>query len=270
MSELTEQELLREARRTLRKLVPARARLKRQNDGRWMVLAHSDAVSGRTRVSAEMAAAFCRLEWIAPAPDDGRILLLTEAGRKFIASELAGSNALADRHRVLSLKTIANDSGGETLVAVNETESPLGWLKVRGQIDASQHEAGERLRRDYTLAQLEPRLGIGLSMALRGPAGADNAGLMTDTVLAAKQRFSRAMSAVGQGLSDVLFDVCCALKGLEAVETQNDWPKRSGKVVLRLALDRLAGHYGIRNPLATAPIRMWKDSKAETKALTPC
>lgn len=69
---------------------------------------------------------------------------------------------------------------------------------------------------------------------------------MTDMVLAAKQRFSAAMRAAGPGLNDLLFDVCCHLRGLEEAERANGWPTRSAKVVLRIALERLADHYGLR------------------------
>ncbi len=60
------------------------------------------------------------------------------------------------------------------------------------------------------------------------------------------------MEAVGPPLNDLLFDVCCALLGLEEAERAFGWPSRAAKVVLGLALDRLALHYGL---VVTAPAR---------------
>ena len=45
------------------------------------------------------------------------------------------------------------------------------------------------------------------------------------------------------GLSDILWRVVCAGEGMRDAETALGWPARAGKVVLTLALDRLAGYY---------------------------
>ena len=65
-------------------------------------------------------------------------------------------------------------------------------------------------------------------------------------------RVAKAMEALGPGLSDIVFRVCCFLEGLETAEKRLGWSARSGKVVLKIALERLAPHYGIA-PAEAAP-----------------
>jgi hypothetical protein len=107
--------------------------------------------------------------------------------------------------------------------------------------------AAERLRRDFELAQLQPRVTANWSASVatrRRNGEAAGLGHLTDMAMAARRRFDGAMRAVGPELSGVLVDVCCFLKGLEIVERERQWPARSAKLVLRLALDSLARHYG--------------------------
>jgi hypothetical protein len=64
--------------------------------------------------------------------------------------------------------------------------------------------------------------------------------------VAARRRFDGAMAAAGPGLSDVLWRVICADERLPTAERALGWPARAGKLVLGLALDRVASHYGLR------------------------
>jgi hypothetical protein len=164
----------------------------------------------------------------------------------------------ARQHQLRARRRVLATDGKEILVAVNEAESPLARLRHRKVIDAMQFDAGERLRRDFTIARIAPRMSIDLSAPIILKArGQKSATLLNDTVLTAKQRFSAAMRAVGPGLNDLLFDVCCHLRGLEQAERAKDWPARSAKVVLGIALDRLADHYGMR-VRGTAKLRGWQ------------
>ena len=61
----------------------------------------------------------------------------------------------------------------------------------------------------------------------------------------ARERFGKAASALGLGLSDAAIRICCFHEGLEATERRMGWSARSAKVVLKLALQRLADHYGL-------------------------
>lgn len=129
-------------------------------------------------------------------------------------------------------------------VTVNRAESPLGWLRSRGLVDARQFEAGERLRGDYERAALAPSVTMRWSARVDG--GAADGLDPSSAQLAAKRRFDAAMVACGPGLSDILWRVVCAGEGLPVAERAMGWPARAGRIVLGLALDRLADHYGLR------------------------
>ncbi|MGX1306870.1 hypothetical protein AB7M35_001590 [Amorphus suaedae] len=137
--------------------------------------------------------------------------------------------------------------------AIDLDESPLGWLARRRDkagkpiLDGAQLMAGERLRLDFTRGQMMPRMSVDLSLGMNGGGRSGRTGGfqdLSDSAMAARDRVNRALGAVGPELSGLLVDVCCFLKGLELVERERGWPGRSGKVVLLIALSRLADHYG--------------------------
>lgn len=186
---------------------------------------------------------------------DGCRFVLTEAARARLRRHGGqGNDAFRVQHQLRKVD-LRDVGGARCSVLLNDGESPLGWLRSRKDrsgkplIGEPQFEAGERLRADYWFARMSQRVTANWSSLAPlersrrgGPAGGAD---LRDEVLAAKERVRRALAAVGPEISGVLIDICCELKGLEEAEKQNGWPQRAGKVVLQIALTRLARHYGL-------------------------
>ena len=177
----------------------------------------------------------------------------------------ADINPLRARHLDLARRTIEGPNG-PTRVTADEAESPLAWLARRkgrdGRtlIEPVQLLAGERLRAEFTRAQLMPRMTSNWSASVADGRRGASPTAFTEAVLAARQRVRRALDAVGPEFSGLLLDVCCFLKALADVERERNWPLRSAKVVLQLGLDRLARHYGLAAAVhgrARSEVRIW-------------
>jgi hypothetical protein len=130
-------------------------------------------------------------------------------------------------------------------ITVNMLESPLGWLFVRGHLTKRQYEAGERLRADWERAQLSPRITMAWDFApvANGRGGSGPRPDLNGAQIDARKRFDGAVAKAGPGLSDILWRVVCAGDGMREAETALGWPARAGKLVLTLALDRIADYY---------------------------
>ena len=164
-------------------------------------------------------------------------------------------DALRDHGRLLAERPIAGDGPGRgrsgkrpaRSVTVNLAESPLGWLFARGHVSRRQYDAGERLRQDWEMGQLAPRVTMSWDSApvarSRGGSayGNDPGGAQLD----AKRRFEAAVAETGAGLADILWRVVCAGEGMREAESALGWPARAGKLVLGIALDRVADYYRI-------------------------
>ena len=155
------------------------------------------------------------------------------------------------QHLVLEEREIAMEAG-RTKVVVDQNESPLVWLARRrgrdgrAMVEPHQLQAGERLRAEFTRAHLMPRTTSNWSNPVPSDrrSGGKRTDFQADTVIAARQRVHHALDEVGPEFAGLLVDICCFLKGLEVAEHERGWPARSAKIVLQLALERLARHYG--------------------------
>ncbi|WMS42040.1 DUF6456 domain-containing protein [Acuticoccus sp. MNP-M23] len=179
----------------------------------------------------------------------------TGAGRSYLRRALASAadEPFLAQHREIEIRHLPGDRPGDesVRVAANAAESPLAWLATRkGRNGAplltdTQRRAGERLARDYARGHHSDRVTQSWDAScVRGSARRDGMSA-SEGALQSRRRVEAALGAVGDGLADVLVAVCCEEIGLEAAEKRLGWPQRSGKVVLKLALDRLGAHYGL-------------------------
>lgn len=247
-----EREFERDLRRLFRYLAEPGYRLVEMPDGRLGLT----GPRGRKRL-ATVPAVFrdrCEgdqlLEGI-EAGDGTRAWQASEIGRARYRRLCAEAEPFREQHQIVARRRFRTGRE-EALQTVNEAETPLGWLRRRKGADGRpligdrEFEAGERLRRDFTLAQLTPRVTVDWSAVAVSGRRAHDPAEIADIALAARERVGRAVAATGPYLSDILLSVCCHLEGLEAAERGFGWPKRSAKLVLQIALDRLAAHYGMK------------------------
>lgn len=237
----------RELVRVMKVLSRAAAEVTSQTDGLRL-----ESVGNRTlRLSPAVLERLTRDD-LARWTGDGR-LEATACGLAWLRRALAGADGFAAQHRE-TVSARIDMAGSAVAVTLDARESPLAWLARRRRpdgapwIDAAQVAAGERLRADYTRGGLIARVTADWSATMqtgRRGGGRGGRGELADAVLDARARVQRALGAVGPELAGVLVDVCCELRGLETVERARGWPARSAKVILALALSRLAAHYGL-------------------------
>jgi hypothetical protein len=214
-----------------------------------LVNAHFPAAAGAHLVAEDLA------RWSEAA---GRpVLEITAAGHaKLRRSAAPAPEPFQAQHRETE-ETVLEPHG---TVTRNEAESPLAWLARRKDrtgrafLEPASFAAGERFRRDFTLAGLQPRITSDWSSPASGAALGDRGMHISDLMVAARQRLDAALKALGPELGSLVIDVCGFLKGLETVEAEHRWPARSAKVVLGIALTRLASHYGLASE-ARGPVR---------------
>ena len=229
-----------------------------------------DTPDGRTLKTAVIdrpyAEAMALKDWIAVA-SEGRITRykITSAGRMALKRMLAEEEALrvgmgesgdpySEQHRDWAERNVSTDKNKRRGIRYNASESPLSALSRRKDRDGKPFlspdlvAAGERLREDFELSQMGPRITQNWERFLAGGArGNFSGGGESGGSERARKRVTSALSDLGPGLGDVVLRCCCFLEGMESVEEKMGWSARSGKIVLRIALTRLKSHYDEEN-----------------------
>ncbi|MFC6638043.1 DUF6456 domain-containing protein [Sulfitobacter sediminilitoris] len=257
-----EETLAREAARVLRRLCETGAVLAvaAELDKAVVVRDMPGGTSARTAVvDAPIAQAMALKDWITPA-NTGRIIRyhITSSGRSALTGFLdrfgvpqdAASKAVQPGEADAADRLLG-DGATNARARYALGESPLSALARRRDRDGTPFlaeqlvHAGERLREDFELAQMDGSVTQNWDHFLTAgiQSGSTNGGTCTGAPAAARGRVQAALQNLGPGLSDVVLRCCCYLEGLETAEKRLGWSARSGKIVLRIALIRLKRHY---------------------------
>ncbi|WP_166415614.1 DUF6456 domain-containing protein [Cochlodiniinecator piscidefendens] len=258
----------REAKRALRRLTETGAVLIVAKEMEKAVVLRELPGGKSTRtavIDTEIAQAMALQDWI-KCSKSGKITQyeVTPAGiaalKRMLSEQEAAKSGFhdsqamfGDQHREWGTRDITEgESERPRTIRYNLAESPLAGLARRkdktGQpfLTDDLVSAGERLREDFELAQMGPRVSQNWEKFLTGGGG--RGGISGDNRIgegpsAARDRVSKALADLGPGLGDVALRCCCYLEGIEAAEKRMGWSARSGKIVLRIALQRLKLHY---------------------------
>jgi uncharacterized protein DUF6456 len=251
--------------RFVRLLIGAKGARKKGHD-RWIVETPSGRASigvGDAETLVDAGVLQVRGVELGQGQMDAGILAATDLAKNWLRRVLAENDPHATQHRILVTK-------GEGEPALNLGESPLARLARRTAggpgpfLQPHQFEAGERIRALVEKAALRPRTTMNYSA--EHTASGKNGNCVTDLAdmaLDARARIASLKADMTPDCFSVLIDVCGYLKGLQQIEVERRWPRRSAKIVLRIALDVAATHFGIhavaRGP-ANGKTRNWSET----------
>jgi hypothetical protein len=201
------------------------------------------------RYSVERVDRVARLDRAAAVDLAGAgVLMLTETvcvagprARDWLAAEGRGKSEVASE--------VLPQVAASVLYALDE--SPLARLALARDGEsafllAHQVAAGERVRKLVERARLSPRMTMSYDAnRIAGGGGPAAANDLSDSAVDARRKLDAVAALLPADCRGVVFDVCGLLKGLQVVETERGWPRRSAKMVLRIGLEQLAAHWGL-------------------------
>lgn len=246
-----------EARRVLARLLEPGAVLAVAVDMDKAVVVKDTAAGDTVRravVSRDVAEVMALNNWIAcDTPARISRYRITQAGRSALKRMLARAENLASGLAEAPEAYAHSERPAREAIPpadrkYQSPETPLSLLARRrdrsGNLYLSKElqAIGTRFLEDFEMAGLERRPNQSWDQYLAEAALPPGTGTPRGNE-AARARVVGALRDLGPGLGDVALRCCCYLEGLESIEQRMGWSARSGKVVLRISLQRLRLYY---------------------------
>jgi hypothetical protein len=153
----------------------------------------------------------------------------------------AGDDVSRAGHRPAARKRSAGAESPLAVLARRKRGSGGAWLTP--ELVA----AGMRFRESWELAQIGGKMTQDWDRLVAGRIGGAHAkvdaGAAATRRLEAEEGLAAAIRALGPDMAETVILAVCQEQGMEDIEDRLDYPARSGKIVLRIALATLARHY---------------------------
>jgi hypothetical protein len=172
----------------------------------------------------------------------GETVAATAATAGWLRRSLLEGDRFADQHR-----EIAAGPEGTRLNLGDDVLARLGRPDGKARtafLSPAQLEAGLRLRRMWQRAGIAPRLTMHYSPDHMPGSGSGQAEV-GDMAADARRRFNALLAELPPDCARVVFDIAAELRGLQEIETDAGWPRRSAKLVLRIGLEQVARSLGL-------------------------
>lgn len=137
----------------------------------------------------------------------------------------------------------------ELVPAVAQLGRPKGT--ERAFLEPHQIEAAGRVQKLFERSQLRPRTTMHYGPRIGG-GEKRHGNEIADMAADARKQLNEIHRLLPADCAGVVIDVCGFEKGLQEIEVERGWPRRSAKLVLRIGLETLAHHLGLSGS-ATGP-----------------
>ncbi len=171
---------------------------------------------------------------------DNDLCFPTRESTAWLRRHLSATGDFAGQHRqiVPGPEGSVRDLGADVLEKL--ARSGCGFLQPHHLA------AGRRVCQWGRRAQLNQRVTMSYDPSrIGGKRNATTEADIADMAAEARKSLARLFTDLPRDCAEIILDVCVFEKGLQVIERERGWPRRSAKLVLRIGLDQLAERLGL-------------------------
>ncbi|NRA86216.1 MAG: hypothetical protein HRU28_02235 [Rhizobiales bacterium] len=205
------------------------------------------------KLDIELVEYMQRNGWLKP---DGEKYIYSEKGKKWVLKFIYfwDLNVNEEMKNVDMFSASIGKKANAAYVELKGDYSPILKLynrqkNLNNKYLVEQHvQAGQKLFKLFSKANLQPNITMNWDKLESVPQNhytGEKEQPFGEQVYIARKQLYESLAYVGEEYAAILVEICLFANGLEATEKAMNWPARSGKLLLTMALDKLAKHYKI-------------------------